>query len=151
MQMCSNMLLRMQWVMGFGMIVRFGEKQPIFPLPIIQSILLESSLKLSDVTIHLNEKCIYSNGVMVKEYKELCDEELVKNELRWGRKRVVTDRVNIMVGTGTTRCEGLTTEWNDRILKRFEVFCSNCKLKKEEKREEKEAMKKAKADIVFSI
>ena len=87
----------------------------------------------------------------VKEYKELCDEELVKNELRWGRKRVVTDRVNIMVGTGTTRCEGLTTEWNDRILKRFEVFCSNCKLKKEEKREEKEAMKKAKADIVFSI
>ena len=40
-------------------------------------------MKLSDVTIHLNEKCIYSNGVMVKEYKELCDEELVKNELRW--------------------------------------------------------------------
>ena len=61
------------------------------------------------------------------------------------------DRVTIMVGVGTTRCEGITTEWNDRIMKRFEAFCSNCKIKREEKQDSKDAKKSKAGTIVFSI
>lgn len=56
-----------------------------------------------------------------------------------------------MVGVGTTRCEGITTEWNDRIMKRFEAFCSNCKIKREEKQDSKDAKKSKTGNIVFSI
>ena len=61
------------------------------------------------------------------------------------------NRVTIMVGMGTTRCEGITTEWNDRIMKRFEAFCSNCKIKREENQDSKDAKKSKAGNIVFSI
>ena len=150
-QLCSNLLLRMQCALAWCVTRRFGSKQPAFPLVIVQSILLESGVKLGDVTIYVNESCLYSKGAVVKEYKELCEDELEKNELRWGRERRMSGRVTIMVGAGSTRCEGITTEWNDRIMKRFEVFCSNCKIKREEKPEGKDAKKSKTGNIVFSI
>ena len=39
-------------------------------------------MKLGDVTIFVNESCLFSKGVLAKEYKELCEEELGKSELR---------------------------------------------------------------------
>ena len=60
------------------------------------------------------------------------------------------NRVTIMVGAGSTRCEGITTEWNDRIMKRFEVFCSNCKIQRQ-KQDSKDPKKSKAANIVFSI
>ena len=83
-QLCSNLLLRMQCARRLWLTPRFGSKQPTFPLAMVQSVLLENGVKLGDVTMFVNESCIVSKGVPVKEYKELCDEELEKNELKWG-------------------------------------------------------------------
>ena len=81
-QLCSNLLLRMQCASAPRVSRRFGSKQPAFPLTMVESILLESGVKLGDVTIFVNESCLFSKGVLAKEYKELCEEELGKSELR---------------------------------------------------------------------
>ena len=81
-QLCSNLLLRMQCASVPRVSRRFGSKQPAFPLTMVESILLESGVKLGDVTIFVNESCLFSKGVLAKEYKELCEEELGKSELR---------------------------------------------------------------------
>lgn len=81
-QLCSNLLLRMQCASAPCVSRRFGSKQPAFPLTMVESILLESGVKLGDVTIFVNESCLFSKGVLAKEYKELCEEELGKSELR---------------------------------------------------------------------
>ena len=81
-QLCSNLLLRMQCASVLRVSRRFGSKQPAFPLTMVESILLESGVKLGDVTIFVNESCLFSKGVLAKEYKELCEEELGKSELR---------------------------------------------------------------------